>query len=238
MKVLANGGLNLSELDGWWAEAYSPQVGWALGDGREHGDDPGWDAAEAAALYDTLEKEVSPTFYARNDGNLPTDWLAKVRASMTTLTARFSANRAVHQYTNEYYLPAAAAYEARRANQSALGIRLTNWRRMMAKEWNSMSFGDLQVETRNGQHHFRVEVIFGGVDPQAVQVELCAAGPEDRVRRQPMARGGALPDRKGGYLFTAQVPATQPAGDFTPRLIPYFPGVAVPLEIPLILWQH
>jgi starch phosphorylase len=238
MKVLVNGGLNLSELDGWWAEAYQPQVGWALGDGREHGDDPGLDAAEAGALYDILEKEVIPKFYARNADGLPTDWLAKVRVSMTTLTARFSANRAVRQYTTEHYLPAAEAYEARRANQSALGIRLTNWRQTLEREWNSMSFGDLQIETRDGQHHFRVEVIFGKVDPQAVQVELFAPDPENRAWRQPMARGDKLPDRGGAYVFTAQAPATRLAGDFTPRLIPYFSGVAVPLEIPLILWQH
>jgi starch phosphorylase len=238
MKVLVNGGLNLSELDGWWVEAYQPQVGWALGDGQEHGDDPNWDAAEATALYSILESDVIPIFYTRNADGLPVDWLAKVRASMTTLTARFSANRAIRQYTNEYYLPRAAAYEARRQNQSAFGIRLTNWRRMLEKEWNSLSFGNLQRETRHGQHYFRVEVIFGGVDPQAVQVELFAAGPEGRAWRQPMARGDKLPDREGGYLFTAQVPATRPSGDFTPRLIPYFPGTAVPLEIPLILWHH
>jgi starch phosphorylase len=238
MKVLVNGGLNLSELDGWWVEAYSHQVGWALGDGQEHGGDPNWDAAEATALYSILESDVIPIFYTRNADGLPVDWLAKVRASMTTLTARFSANRAIRQYTNEYYLPRAAAYEARRQNQSAFGIRLTNWRRMLEKEWNSLSFGNLQRETRHGQHYFRVEVIFGGVDPQAVQVELFAAGPEGRAWRQPMARGDKLPDREGGYLFTAQVPATRPSGDFTPRLIPYFPGTAVPLEIPLILWHH
>ena len=63
MKVLVNGGINLSELDGWWAEAYTPEVGWALGDGREHGDDPAWDAAEAEALYELLEREVVPEFY-------------------------------------------------------------------------------------------------------------------------------------------------------------------------------
>jgi starch phosphorylase len=113
-----------------------------------------------------------------------------------------------------------------------------NWRRMLEKEWHSMSFDDLQIETRDGQHHFQVAVIFGGVDPEAVQVELCAAAPEGSTWRQPMTRGEKLPDREGGYLFTAQVPATRPASDFTPRLIPYFPGVAVPLEIPLILWQH
>jgi starch phosphorylase len=62
MKVLVNGGINVSELDGWWAEAYSPKVGWALGDGREHGDDPSWDAVESNELYDLLEREVVPEF--------------------------------------------------------------------------------------------------------------------------------------------------------------------------------
>ncbi len=121
MKVLANGGLNLSELDGWWAEAFQSQVGWALGDGQMHDDDPDWDAAEAAALYSILEHEVIPTFYTRNADGLPTGWLAKMRESMATLTCRFSANRAIRQYTDEYYLPRAAAYEARRQNQAALG---------------------------------------------------------------------------------------------------------------------
>ena len=83
----------------------------------------------------------------------------------------------------------------RRQDQGAPGLRLTNWRRMLEKDWNSLSFGDLQRETRDGQHHFRLEVIFGGVDPQAVQVELFAAGPGDHAR-QPMARGDALPDRE------------------------------------------
>jgi starch phosphorylase len=155
---------------------------------------------------------------------------------MASLTARFSANRAIRQYTNAYYLPRAAAYEARRQDQGAPGIRLAHWRRMLEKEWNSLAFGGLHIETLDGQHHFRLEVIFGGVDPQAVQVELFAAGPGDHAR-QPMARGDALPDREAGYLFTAQVTATRPASEFTPRLIPYFPGVAVPLEIPLILWH-
>jgi glycogen phosphorylase len=236
MKVLANGGLNLSELDGWWAEAYSPEIGWALGDGREHGDDPGWDAAEAAALYDILEKEVIPSYYTRNAEGLPSDWLAKVRASIT-LTAPFSAHRAVRQYTMEYYLPMAEAYLARQANQGQDGIRIVNWRRHLEQEWQSLSFGNLKIETDDKQHHFQVEVIFGKVDPQAVQVELFA-GTENRIWRQPMTRGDKLPDREGGYLFYAQVAATRPSSDFTPRIIPYFPDVAVPLEMPFILWQH
>jgi starch phosphorylase len=238
MKVLANGGLNLSELDGWWAEAYSPQVGWALGDGREHGDDPGWDAAEAAALYNILEAQVIPEFYTRNAEGLPVDWLAKVRHSITTLTTRFSANRAVRQYTTEYYIPAAEAYQARKADRTALGIRLMNWRRQIEENWQSISFGDLQIEARDSLHHFFVEVIFGKVDPESVQVELFAVEPSGGVWRQPMVRGDKLPNREGGYVFSAQVPALRPASELTPRIIPYFSGVAVPLELPLILWHH
>src|SRR5262249_14211590 len=86
MKVLVNGGVNLSELDGWWAEAYSPEIGWALGDGKEHGNDPAWDAAEAQALYDLLEREVIPAFYARDVRGIPMGWVARMRESMPRLT--------------------------------------------------------------------------------------------------------------------------------------------------------
>jgi starch phosphorylase len=87
MKVLVNGGLNLSELDGWWAEAYVPDLGWALGDGQEHGADPSWDAAEAEALYERLEREVIPEFYTRNEKGIPTAWVARMRESMAPPTA-------------------------------------------------------------------------------------------------------------------------------------------------------
>ncbi len=79
MKVLVNGGLNLSELDGWWAEAYAPGVGWAIGDGRDHGDDPAVDRADADALYTLLEREVVPAFYTRDARGLPSAWIAKMR---------------------------------------------------------------------------------------------------------------------------------------------------------------
>ena len=81
MKTLVNGGLNFSELDGWWAEAYSPQVGWAIGDGLEHGDDPAWDNIEAEAMYSLLEQEVVPEFYERGEnGRRPNGWRGFARA--------------------------------------------------------------------------------------------------------------------------------------------------------------
>lgn len=111
MKVLVNGGVNLSELDGWWAEAYEPEVGWALGDGKEHGEDPNWDAQEAQVLYGLLENEVVPQFYDRNAEGIPVRWLARVRESMARLTPRFSTNRMVREYTDNYYVKGAQAYK-------------------------------------------------------------------------------------------------------------------------------
>src|SRR5690606_22191746 len=92
MKALVNGGLNVSVLDGWWAEAYSPKVGWAIGDGEEHRDDPAWDRLDAEALYSVLENEIVPEFYNRDDKGIPQAWVERIRNSMALLTPEFSAN--------------------------------------------------------------------------------------------------------------------------------------------------
>jgi starch phosphorylase len=141
MKVLVNGGINLSELDGWWAEAYTPEVGWALGDGLEHGDDPAWDAQEADALYALLEREVIPEFYTRDANGIPAAWVRRMRESMATLTPHFSANRAVREYTERHYLPAAASYRSRSADGGAVGKQMIDWRHSLDQKWPGLHFG-------------------------------------------------------------------------------------------------
>ena len=238
MKVLANGGLNLSELDGWWAEGYSSEVGWALGDRCEHGDDPAWDAMEAEALYTLLEKEVVPQFYIRDGRGIPTQWITKMHNSIETLTAHFSANRAVRQYTNEYYVPAATAYKGRCANNGQEGVQILNWKQALIDGWRNITFEDVHVETHDGRHHFKVQVRLGKISPGAVSVELYADAPDGGVFHEAMALEEKRLKNGDSNLYTAAVPATRPAADFTPRIIPRYPGVSVPLEINLILWQH
>jgi len=140
MKVLVNGGINLSELDGWWAEAYTPDVGWALGDGQEHGDDPAWDAVEAEALYNLLEREVIPEFYARDANGIPTAWIKRMRESMALLTPRFSADRTVREYTEQRYLPAATAFRERAANGGAVGRQIVDWQHAVEQGWGLLRF--------------------------------------------------------------------------------------------------
>ncbi|MGA8224367.1 MAG: alpha-glucan family phosphorylase [Candidatus Acidiferrales bacterium] len=238
MKVLVNGGLNLSELDGWWAEAYTPEVGWAIGDGREHGDDPGWDAAEAETLYGLLEREIVPEFYTRNDKGIPLRWVARMRQSMAHLTPTFSTNRVVRQYTEQLYISAATAFRDRAANKGTLGAKLLNWQLDMAKHWPKLRFGSTKIEQKGKVNLFQIQVFLDDLDPSSVSVELYAESRNGNVRvRQSMDRGERLVGSVNGFMYTASVPATRPAADYTPRLVPYHEGAIVPLEASYILWD-
>jgi len=238
MKVLVNGGLNLSELDGWWAEAYSPEVGWAIGDGREHGDDPSWDATDAETLYAVLERELIPEFYSRDEHGIPRRWVARMRESMARLTPAFSTNRAVRQYTEEHYLSAAAAFRRRAANRGSLGADLVAWQAELAQHWASLRFGSATVQQQNGRYFFQVQVLIGNMNPEAVRVELYADGGKDADPiRQPMSRGERLVGADSTFTYGAFVPATRPAADYTPRLVPEHAGALMPLEVPFILWH-
>ena len=239
MKVLVNGGINLSELDGWWAEAYTPEVGWALGDGREHGDDPAYDAIEAEALYDLLEREVIPEFYARDEHGIPGAWVTRLRESMARLTPRFSTNRAVREYTEKHYLPAASAYLERCVDKGQPGVDLVNWRHALDREWTTLRFGEVRVETGGSQHAFEAQVYLHDLDPEAVRVELCAEAVMDGAPvRQEMKRIRQLDGASGGYVYRTAVSAARPTGDYTARVIPHRSGAAVPLEAARILWQR
>jgi len=239
MKVLVNGGINLSELDGWWAEAYTPDIGWALGDGQEHGDDPAWDGAEAQALYDVLENQVIPEFYTRNDQGIPTAWVARMRESIARLTPRFSADRTVREYTEHYYLAGAAAYRERSADKGAVGRQIVDWQKALDKDWTKLRLGEVRVDTTGGQHAFEVQVYLDDLDPSSVRVELYAEETDgDGPVRQEMKRCRPLVGGGSDYAYCGSVPATRPAGDYTPRVIPQRAGVAVPLEEARISWQR
>jgi starch phosphorylase len=210
-----------------------------LGDGQEHHDDPGWDAAEAEQLYDLLEREVIPQFYARDGQGIPAAWVARMRNSMASLTPRFSADRTVREYTEQHYIPGAAAYRERAANKGAAGRLMVNWQHAVEQQWAALHFGEVHVATDAGQHVFEVQVYLNDLDPNAARVDLYANGVDggDPVRDE-MERVGQLAGTSGGYVYRARVPATRPATDYTARVIPRYTGVAVPLETAQILWQR
>lgn len=239
MKILVNGGLNLSELDGWWVEAYSPEVGWALGDCQERGNDPTWDAIEANALYEILENQVVPEFYNRDEEGLPIAWIEKIRASMSKLTPRFSSHRAVIEYTEKYYLPCAKNYEERAAQKGAGAVKMVNWQHLLRNKWPLLRFENLKVEDKGEMLQFELLVYLDDLGPDVVKVELYADGINGGAQFcEEMTKVRQLAGDTCTYIYQAFVPNTRPISDFTPRLVPFYKGVAVPLEESLILWYH
>lgn len=241
MKVLVNGGLNLSELDGWWAEAFSPEVGWALGDGQEHDDDPAWDASESSALYNILENELIPEFYDRDEKGIPKLWIKRVRESMAQLTPRFSANRTVREYTEKHYIPAAVSYRSHAANAGSVGKKLVDWNHSINKNWDKIHFGEIKIETKGNQYLFEVEVFLSDIKPSSIKIELYADSINEGSpikEEMKLLTKSKSPTTKGNYKFGAKVPSSRPATDYTPRIIPYYKGAAVPLEAARILWQR
>jgi starch phosphorylase len=239
MKVLVNGGINLSELDGWWAEAYTPEVGWALGDGKEHGDDPAIDAIEAEQLYIILEQQVVPEFYNRNEKGIPTRWTSRMRESMAQLTPRFSADRTVREYTEQRYMPAAKSFLERTADSGKIGKQIAERLQKLNQKWYSLHFGEVNVTTIENQYKFNVQVFFSDLDPDLVRVELFANGangakPEIIKMKRETKTGGS----SNSYSYNALASSERPASDYTPRALTEIAGVSVPLETNLINWQH
>jgi starch phosphorylase len=238
MKVLVNGGLNLSQYDGWWAEAWNENVGWAIRPGAtfeelSHSDQH--DEADANELFALLEEQVVPEFYQLNSEGLPARWLQRVRASMDQLTASYSANRMVREYVDAFYLPMIAKGNQRNPETAR---QLLQWQQQIAQHWPRLRFGRLTSQQENGTRVFTLDVYLDGLSPDQVMIELVAEASEYGGRIvQPMTLERSLPGAEDSYLFSVSVP-DRPEDHYTPRIRPHHPLLHIPLEDQHVLWYR
>jgi starch phosphorylase len=237
MKILVNGGLNLSELDGWWEEAYASELGWAIGEKAHHGEQE-QDALDADALYATLERLVLPEFYDRDAGGIPRAWLARIRRSMAALTPRYCSTRMVHEYITKAYLPAVQALRERLGTAAELAKRIALWDRRVRRAWTSLHIGVPTAARMDDSLTFTVPVYLGEISSDDVHVEIYA---DPREQGAPeiieLARGEQIAGTVNGYIYAGRVRSMRPAENYTVRIVPYHPGVRIPSELALILWQ-
>jgi starch phosphorylase len=195
----------------------SASRGWAPGDYREHGDDPGWDTVEAGALYGLLEREVTPEGYSRDESGVPTAWLERMRESMGRSTPRFSASRVVREFTEQLDLPAAAACRKGAVDNGAARYLEVDGRHVLEERSTAPHFGEVNVGADTDQHAFEIEVYGNDLDPEAVRVGIRAGRVKgDDPAQQEMKRVRQLAGVLGGC----------------------YTGVAAPLEAARILWQR
>jgi starch phosphorylase len=232
MKVLVNGGLNLSSRDGWWDEAFQPAFGWAPeGDGRN-------DDADSARIFDLLEREIVPLFYERDAQGLPRGWIAKMRASMAELTPVYSANRAVREYTDRYYDAGAAAFVKRSEARARRASELVARRRTLEAHWSGLRFGGVRARSEGASHRFEAALYLDDLGADEVAVELYAdAFGAEAPSCTSMRRGAPLIGARG-YTYEAEVPSARPAHHYTPRAVPARGDSLGPLEMPLVLWAR
>ncbi|WP_248800958.1 alpha-glucan family phosphorylase [Pseudomonas sp. MWU13-2105] len=234
MKVLVNGGLNLSERDGWWAEAYQPDCGWAIGS-----DAPSDDVVDAECLYRLLEEAVIPSFYTRDTQGIPRAWVQRMRASMSQLGPQFSSNRMLLEYLDGLYQPAIRAFRRRREDQAGLARGLQAWQKALSAGWDKIHFGTLDASLDGDQLRISVPIYLGEIAPEWVRVELCAAlHDEFPAQCLVMNATGPIPGTVHGYIFSLSVDVTRSLEDYTPRVRAWHPEAFLPAENTLVAWQR
>lgn len=237
MKVLVNGGLNCSVLDGWWAEAFAPDLGWAIGAGEDNADGSR-DVAEAELTYDLIERQIAVEFYARDQAGVPRAWVERIRRSMAQLTSKFSSGRMVSEYFEQAYRPAADAFARRTEGGGAVAKALSAWAERLRRAWSGLHIAEPTVEDDQSGFRLTVPVYLGELLSTDVAVELYAEplgeGPAEVVTLAPVRTiSGAL----NGWIYGGSVAAPRGASDFTVRVRPEHP-LASSGELPLMAWQR
>jgi starch phosphorylase len=244
MKAAFNGVLNISVLDGWWEEACELHAGWTIGLGELYDDENYQDEVESNALYDLLETEVIPLFYARDAEGLPRGWIARMKEAIAALAPFFNTNRVVRQYVEDMYLPGQERWEIFAADRQRLE-RLTQWKSQVRARWPQVRIeevvADFPGQLKVGmQVPLRATVALGELAPQDVRVELYAGRLNaqhefQEATAQPLALEKSNSDGRHAFAGTFTCSASGSYG-YTLRVVPHHPDLRDPLEMGLVHW--
>jgi len=244
MKSTANGALNMSVLDGWWAEGYHPDLGWAIGSGEEYENYDYQNQVESQAIYDLLERHIAPLYYQRGRDNLPRGWIAIMKKSMGNLVARFSAHRMLQDYIHHFYLPLALNWERINANNLKEARTLAAWAQQLRENWSQLRILENRVNVKRviplGET-LKVEVItqLGRVLPQDISVSIYYGlidSKADFIDRDTVTLRDFTQEGQQ-TVFRGEIPCQEVGRfGFRVRVLPSHPLLTNPYSLGLILW--
>jgi len=245
MKIIANGGLNFSVLDGWWDEGYDRHVGWRIGSGEEYDEPDYQDELEARLIYETLEKEIVPLFYQRGDDKLPRKWIEMMKASMKKLGPEFNTNRMVQEYTDKFYNPSYSKRKYLTATDFTEGKKLTLWKENIRNNWSKIKFLDISAITRNddvkvgAEYEINAKVELGSLTQDDVEVQIYYGKVDDKNKAHanmyiPMSFASK---EANIFEYTGKIDCNQTGNfGFTLRILPKNEMLVNPFEMGLICW--
>ncbi len=244
MKVVPNGGLNVSTIDGWWNEAYTPEIGWAIGKGEEYANLDYQNHVEANALYDLLEREIIPLFYQRGRDGLPRQWISMMKRSMRNLCHFFNTDRMVKEYARKFYLPAIDEFESLKKEGFGEVKDCVRWIAKLRQLWGSVRIEEVTAEiTGEERVGSRIPVIarvnLGGLDPADVTVEVYFGelDPFEKIAKPEIIE--MLPESQvdGIHIYRALIPCREGGNQgLTARVIPSRKRFKHALQLGLIRW--
>ncbi|MFH1749022.1 MAG: alpha-glucan family phosphorylase [Planctomycetota bacterium] len=245
MKVPANGGLNLSCLDGWWPEAFNGANGWAIGDGRVYEDLAYQDHVEGESLYNLLEREVIPLFYDRTVNDIPRKWLARVKASIKTICPVFSSIRMLREYTERMYQPALVRAHQLNSDNFAIARELAAWKANLAEQWHQVRIAEVSAEPREvlkvgDEWPVHVKVHLGSIESKDVAVEIYVGtlGATDEITDgRPISMQHVQQESDGVHLFDGVMPCEiSGRHGFAIRVVPSHADLADRRDQGLVVW--
>jgi starch phosphorylase len=249
MKLPPNGGMNFSVLDGWWCEGYNGRNGWPIGPEITGGSVEFQTEVDVDSLFNILEIQIIPLYYAKPDGRLPLAWLQLMRESIRSVTPMFNTHRMVKEYNERLYEPAAKTLKALGANSYKAAIELAQWKQNTRADWGKIRIekvdsvpadvGDLIV---GDTLRVEVKVFLGPVDPSHVRVQAYIGHSENgsisdpfTIELQEIEKGEA----PGQFTFKGNITATESGSyGFNVRVIPTHPYLSQEHELRLITWAR
>jgi starch phosphorylase len=243
MKAALNGGLNLSIRDGWWDEMYDGANGWAIPTADGVDDPDRRDDLESSALYELVETQVAPRFYARNDDGVPGRWVEMVRHTLRSLGPRVQATRMVREYVEKLYAPAAATSNRLAAGGYSAARSLSAWRARVLGEWDNVQVGHVEssgvgdTPGLGSNLHLRAEVHLGKLLPEDVDVQAVFGRVDDSGGLHDVATASMSFVGNGGegYHFEGDVPLrTTGAFGYTVRILPKHELLVTPADLGVV----
>ena len=246
MKVSANGGLNLSILDGWWCEGYAGDNGFAIGAGEEYTDLTYQDDVESRAIYDLLEQEIVPLYYTRSSDGLPRGWLRMMKRSIMTLSPVYSTGRMVAEYMEKCYWPSGQRYLKLASDNLKKANDLATWRRKLSRGWNQVHVEAVEANGADpmqvgGELQVQAKVNLGGFSPDDVEVQLFhglvdSLGEIPQPRTVTMSHNGW--HQGTAWVFTGSIPCrTSGQHGYKVRVLPRNGDLANSYEPGLVCWD-